>query len=132
MICKEATSCSTNSKFPSSLTTTCTPPPPLMTHCFKETRETGPLHFPCQNPAVSYEVSLFPLKITTDPVAVEDKSSQCKNMNFPNFLNSEHTMSILREEKLKKAWKRAARQKKLREREENREAKRKEKEEKKR
>lgn len=110
---------------------------PSMTPCAIATKDTE-LPDQCissdRTPAASSEVSPFLLEITTYPVAVEGKTSRPKSTkkNLPNFLNSEHSMGILREEKLKKARELAAKQNKLREREEKREAKRKETEEKKR
>lgn len=84
-------------------------------------------------PPASPEVSSFLREITTYPSAPEDTSRRNVNTKrtLPNFMNSESSMNILREQKLKKAREVAERQKKLREREQKREAKKKEQEEKK-
>lgn len=73
-------------------------------------------------------------EVLTYPSAPKNSTATkgSKKRALPNFMNSEESLRIMRDEKLKKARDVAAKQKKLREREGKKEAKRKEQEEKKR
>ena len=81
----------------------------------------------------SSEVSPVLQEILTFPSASENNQGKRKTAkrSLPNFLNSEDSMRIMLDEKLKKAREVAEKQKKLREREEKKAAKLKEQEEKK-
>ncbi|XP_044183850.1 uncharacterized protein LOC122964359 [Acropora millepora] len=86
----------------------------------------------CHPPRVATEVSPVLQEVLTYPSAPESNKTKKNKRSLPNFMNSEDSLRIMRDEKLKKAREVAAKQKKLREREERKEAIRKEKEDKKR
>ncbi len=83
-------------------------------------------------PLTSTEVSSVLQEVLTYPSIPQSNASKNKKRSLPNFMNSEESLRIMRDEKLKKARELASKQKKLREREEKKEAKKREKEEKKR
>jgi len=70
-------------------------------------------------------------EILTYPSAENVERRKTTNKSLPNFLNSDASMTIMRDDKLKKARELAAKQKKLREKEEGKERRKKEQEEKK-
>ena len=90
--------------------------------------------WPYATSASSLYVSPVLEEITIYPSAPENTNARRSNVkrSLPNFLNGETSMKILLDAKLKKSRELAARQKKLREREEKKEAKRREQEAKKR
>ena len=89
--------------------------------------------WPNATSASSSSVSPVLEEITIYPTARESSNVKRKNVKrtLPNFLNGEASMKIMLDTKLKKARELAAKQKKLREREEKKEAKRREQEAKK-
>ena len=86
----------------------------------------------CHPPRVTTEVSPVLQEVLTYPSAPKSNKTKKNKRSLPNFMNSEDSLRIMRDEKLKKARDLAVKQKKLREREERKEAIRKEKKDKKR
>lgn len=114
------------------------PPDVSSTPPFYETQSVSAVNFADQSPTpVFSDTRCYPPRVMlpevlTYPSAPESNKTKKNKRSLLNFMNSEESLRIMRDEKLKKARDVATKQKKLREREERKEPKRKENEDKKR